>query len=636
MPEYQPILQQIVGIDTQPRKVSPNEILQPERRSQNRGDWFAQWLARTPAHARPRCLEGFLTQALDQTNSYYQSFAVADGTPIAYHPGNDPHSLNSANRYLRFVTVVLPDTKGRPSQLAQHAIMERTLCLLSNRTDRRARAFLQCASWNPHEFGENRGLMRFYVRRREPEGEWVFMGDSRQAFDPRTRNQGPFLGHIGGALIMKELRVPWPHWFDLSNIDEFQRSLGSTPTNGSRTDEPTAVDGDLGAQESILAEGGSRADRSNLLHDSLFGGNRAFSLLASGRAETLEGVITSSVWRWYLSRFALDFLNEVNRPHPVVAIPVKQWIEHILLNRSMNITSSATPSALVSRGRDIVALPITFFYNMNALHPLLPGAGGIIGINVDQHLYKKAVGKLGLSIYREAETNDGSWSRKIALQNTEGPFAFPIIEPGVEDYQAVRVLLSSKPQLLPPKAIAAMLMVDFCNPIYSSRRENLLQYVPDVANYDEAKGRYDVLERFVANVRGSGRANNTGSPEQEVLQLLDISDNDYHTNFSARVDRYLDNVRDRLVKKTSAGETIDGYMRLAEGRRRTYRARERDRAESNGRLGTGLNVFSLTLPFAAEMDPFPVSRMEEDGSVKSTEETLTWEPTIGRCPAMAE
>lgn len=69
---------------------------------------------------------------------------------------------------------------------------------------------------------------------------------------------------------------------------------------------------------------------------------------------------------------------------------------------------------------------------------------------------------LDLSLYYDDNSADPP-TRRLAVKGTEGPFAIPIIEPGVEDYQGVSTIVtsSSAAELLPKKAIAAMLMVDF-------------------------------------------------------------------------------------------------------------------------------------------------------------------------------
>lgn len=70
--------------------------------------------------------------------------------------------------------------------------------------------------------------------------------------------------------------------------------------------------------------------------------------------------------------------------------------------------------------------------------------------------------KLQLSLYYDDFTTNPP-TRRLAVRGSEGPFAFPIIEPGVEDYQAVSTLTRNIPtaQILSNKAIAAMLMIDF-------------------------------------------------------------------------------------------------------------------------------------------------------------------------------
>lgn len=90
-------------------------------------------------------------------------------------------------------------------------------------------------------------------------------------------------------------------------------------------------------------------------------------------------------------------------------------------------------------------------------------------------VYIKAINTLEISLYYDDFSTDPP-TRKIAVEGSEGPFAFPTIEPGVEDYEGVATLVkyTTMVQLLSPKAIAAMLMVDFWyalhrSPIYGYR-----------------------------------------------------------------------------------------------------------------------------------------------------------------------
>jgi hypothetical protein len=41
---------------------------------------------------------------------------------------------------------------------------------------------------------------------------WMFAGNSRDALQPKRRGKGPFESHPSGALLMKELKIPWNNW----------------------------------------------------------------------------------------------------------------------------------------------------------------------------------------------------------------------------------------------------------------------------------------------------------------------------------------------------------------------------------------------------------------------------------------
>ena len=45
---------------------------------------------------------------------------------------------------------------------------------------------------------------------------WLYLGSSFDAFKSDTKGRGPFSGHVNGALVMKELSIPWIHWHSTS------------------------------------------------------------------------------------------------------------------------------------------------------------------------------------------------------------------------------------------------------------------------------------------------------------------------------------------------------------------------------------------------------------------------------------
>ncbi|KAH8105193.1 hypothetical protein BXZ70DRAFT_510162 [Cristinia sonorae] len=584
-----PILAFIEGIDTAIRTLTSAEVADITKAvSPSLGDWFTQYLDRTPVNQRQLTLRNLLGMF---TPARYQTFAVADGISIVYDHDKPENPLNLVDRHMRFICVVLPDHDPSSNMNIQNAIVQRTLLFVAgNFPDADGNqvsgpgGFIQCVSWDPHAFGRNRGMARFYQRNRQG---WIYFGDSTHAFNSATAELGPFDGHVGGGIIMKELTVPWTHWFDSGNVGHFVRSLGSTRTQG------------------------SACDPHNVLHDPLFTppSGSAFTLLS--RAESLERVVENGVASWYRSRHQRDFIDPAtNQPFPVITDVIQHWVGHILLNRAMNIATSATASEQVIHSEaDIAGLPRTLFFNGNALEIVLPDAGPETAFGITNALYRQSVADLELSLfYRDRATG----TLKVAVAGTEGPFAFPIIEPGLEDYVGIQTLTvrATVAEILPRKAIAAMLMVDFWNPLYSSRREGLMKYVPKSAKFNPTTRAYNILDQFVANVRASPAASDPTSAESEILQLLATPDDTYIPLFTARVNTYLARVAARLNPRDSDVQSaLDDYMVLAEGRRRIYRGREDAKPG-----GSGLNEFTLTLPRTQKDVPY--TRMREDAHVE--------------------
>ncbi|KAF5378430.1 hypothetical protein D9757_011156 [Collybiopsis confluens] len=611
MTERHPILAFIEGIDTQIRTLSSAEVDELTRAtSPSLGDWFTQWLTRTPVNQRLLTFRTFLNMF---TPSRYQIFGVSDGVTLVYDSNNPSNPLNSVDRHMRYICVVLPDAEPGSGINIQDAIINRTLFLVGGsfpdgdgNLNTGSGGFLQCASWDPHAYGRNRGITRFYQRNREG---WIYFGDSFNAFKVASADRGPFDGHVGGAIIMKELTAPWTHWFDSGNVGQFERSLGSA------RNQP------------------SLADPHNVLHDPLFTppGGRAYALLS--RAESLERVVENSINSWYRTRFHTDFINPgTGQPHPVISTAIQHWVGHILLNRAMNIATSATASEnVIHSAANIEGIPGTLFYNGNALEIILRDAGPERPFGITNDLYRQSVASLELSLYyRDRATGE----LRVAVPGSEGPFAFPIIEPGAEDYIGIQTLTvqARVAQLLPQKAIAAMLMVDFPNPLYSSRRESLMKYLPETATFNSQTSSYNVIDQFISKVRASAQASNPSSAEYEILNLLNTPDGTYIGIFTKRINDYLGKVHARLQPGAGGGvqSALEDYMILAESRRKIYRGREDAKPG-----GSGLNEFVMTLPRAGKEVPY--TRMKEDGHIEvmpagDVERFLRKKPSAGTCP----
>jgi len=329
------------------------------------------------------------------------------------------------------------------------------------------------------------------------------------------------------------------------------------------------------------------------------------------RAETLEPFIRTAVRRWYHTRFSRNFFSETNEALPVVTDVIRQWIGHILISRATNIVASPTSTVHIrgQRRPSVGAFPITLFINSHALQIVLPRVASTVQWNftVANDVYIRVVKELELSLYYYV-VSTGVSKRWLVVPDSEGPFAFPIVEPGVEDYQGVSTLAANigRVQLLSKKAIAAMLMIDFWNPMYSARRLTLLKYLPESATLDK-NNTYDVLPQFISNVKASSESADERTPEYEILRLLNEPDDTWAETFTKRVNDYLGRVHARL-RGDGRAEATEDYMILAEGRRRLYRHWEN--SKPNGR---GLDRFRMTLPIAARPDDFPLYEMRETG-----------------------
>ncbi|KAI0867268.1 hypothetical protein GGS24DRAFT_508074 [Hypoxylon argillaceum] len=78
--------------------------------------------------------------------------------------------------------------------------------------------------------------------------------------------------------------------------------------------------------------------------------------------------------------------------------------------------------------------------------------------------------------------------------------------------------------LLSEATFNAIMMVDFCNPIYSWRRGVLMQYVPRKTIYNADTLSYHIDSRFIENIENAlwCKFNIVGSPESEFIRRLKL------------------------------------------------------------------------------------------------------------------
>lgn len=338
-----------------------------------------------------------------------------------------------------------------------------------------------------------------YYRTVGTSSAWMFAGNSRHALTAPTRDNGPFESHKSGHFLMKELRLPWVHW-----------------------DSPTAK-----VVPSIFAE-------ENLL-DHPWVAN-----LAPGGAYTLEeDVAIPAIQRWTKVRLeALVSGRSDETPRRV--------LEQLLTTLTVNLASSNTSSvAAVSGAAPRVDLPETFFVDSAAL-------SGVLGLAspprpfVPSTLYAES-----LSTFDVRLTDNDQFERP-----GDTHFAFVVPERAFEDTDTLRQAIERG--IVSRRLAACLLMVDFPNPIFSQKRQRLLEHVPDIA-FGETD---DFSQTVVDAIRGSTAATEPGTAEHEFAGLWDAGE-----DFEDRCNELLQNYYTAFAERFTTQEGFDSYMRLAESRR---------------------------------------------------------------------
>lgn len=338
-----------------------------------------------------------------------------------------------------------------------------------------------------------------YYRTVGESSAWVFAGNSRHALTPPTRDNGPFESHKSGHFLMKEVFLPWIHW------DSPKARIGVT----------------------ILAA------------ENLFGHPWA-TRLAPGGAYTLEeDVAIPSIRRWTEAR--LDSLAAGTSEETP-----RRIVEQLVTTLTVNLESSDTSSAVaVAGGIDDVDLPDTFFVDAS-------GLSGVLGLERPQQPFvSSAIYAQSLQTFEVTLDDDAQFT---------GPgdthFAFVVPERAFEDTETVRQAVERG--IVSRRLAACLLMVDFPTPVFSERRAQLLDHVPDTRFGATADFSQDVADAIL----GSAAAAQLGTPEQEFADRWNVGEQ-FEQPFNALLQGYFDAFTARL----STQEGFDDYVRLAESRR---------------------------------------------------------------------
>ena len=416
------LLAYIQGIDQHPRVMEDSEV-------ETLGDVFTQnILLKGPIpHTLQELISAIEGMAAPNTLPLRKMFLVAEGGQ--FHINKPTFELNA-----RIVLTWQKSNSDPPD------VMLSTVPVLDD-----DESLLQLIAWSQKD-----QAFHFFERKNN---FWAWAGNSFHALNPLSRGKGPFDSHMNGALVMKELKLPWPHWH---------------------------------SQNSTIS-------RANFAADSEFNTKPPFAVISG--AEELEAIVKTGVRRFLKSRIQSDIKNASFSNLPT-------YIRQITGPTTVNLTSSGTEFHRAEKVE--VLLPSTFFFDLDGLEfafseiDIFNEAIPSEKLELSGALYKKKALQLNMNITSE---------EGIKLKG-DTHFCFLVPERAFEDIEAAKQLVEQK--IISAKLFTCILLVDFSNPVDSDNRSELLQYCPESI---PMQGGLD--ETWVQKITAANKGE--GTPEAEFL-----------------------------------------------------------------------------------------------------------------------
>jgi hypothetical protein len=291
----------------------------------------------------------------------------------------------------------------------------------------------------------------------QPTRTWSWAGDSTWSRNAQSAGKGCFGCHINGTLNMKELVPPWNNW-------------NSPGTAISADNIPAAV-----AQEPLYA--------------------------ALSTADVLQNNFQN-----LQSRYTQGFVASSIKGGTISNVPA-------LLNRLINTTTinfqSSSSKPFDSTNVDV---PRDFFIFRSALampQINLPLPAGTLTITRSMH-------DAFVSQHKFALQQLSGDSQLAYQQPGTNFFAFFVPAPAFEDMIAIRELINQ--HVIDANFAAAVLLVDFPNPVFSAQRSALMKYAAQIPT---------------AQVLASGSPNPNGVPAQFIALVTAAANSQPSCNPSA-------------------------------------------------------------------------------------------------------
>ncbi|WP_077041594.1 hypothetical protein [Rhodococcus sp. MTM3W5.2] len=295
-------------------------------------------------------------------------------------------------------------------------------------------------------------------------------------------------------------------------------------------------------------------------------------------AEDLELTVRSAVARWTEARLAAETRSGTIE-HP-------DWLIRQLLCTTTTVNLATSPVEYRRlRPAELFAPPLTFWLNSEALLDLLEIPAEFVLPEMAGKHYLRCVDRYDFALVEGDFVHEG-----------DSFFSFAVPEPAFEDLDLIVQLTTGN--LITPRFAACVLMMDFANPLYSPRRAALLEHCPTTTATTPAAdgGLSDVIADAIVAAARDLPAN---SPEHEFAANWTLHEIAWRDEFASRIEMYMTVVH-RLATQP---DRVDDYVRLAEPRRREFRA-------------TKLAEVTLTLPHTSIPADAALLEMQPDGTVR--------------------
>ena len=344
---------------------------------------------------------------------------------------------------------------------------------------------------------------------------WSYKGDSSLARKPKTMGHSCFRCHHNGVPIMREIETPWNNW-------QSQRVIISSDS------VPKAV------------------------------ANESYFVLRRG-AEIFEGVVRGSVQHYYR-----DWLAEHSRieGNTTYLSDVDEMLRHLTTTTTINFKSSEVQSNgkdTSPANLDITGIPPQdTFLSDTLLQNVLGIDYTSLSVTLPRKEYDAYLKKHNFKLV--GTKGFFHTSEKAFEYPGSNYFAYFVPQVPSEDIFVTQLLLQSK--VVTNKFVAALLMVDYKNPLFSEKRASLQKYAKKMTTGTLANGASSIPKDFVTKIKETGaKACNTSnfdtcSAEEQFLYTWELPDEQWKQLTAKRLQGYVDS-----INNLGLNERLDHLMR---------------------------------------------------------------------------